>query len=413
MTNNFAPDRRRRRRLGGADGRAPDVDADRPQPGHQPAPRHVRRHDAGASTPTAMLRVRRRARRRTPRAPTTTPAARTPSRRPPPTWRSRACSARTPRSASTRSSLAPMPVIAHCISVDNSFFSPDDGALHMGDGGVDDAEDSDVTVHEFGHATQAAQVPGWGPGSDTEQRAMGEGFGDFLAAYIYLQDGNPTYQAARRFCVAEWDAVSYNAFSGPDDGSGCLRWVDGTARTRARHRHLRRHADRGAQRRPLLVGDADLRVQRPRAADRHGAGPQPTCSRWCSRTTSTSPRRRATPRSPTRSPHCAPRTTRSSMARTSRSSTTCGQQRLGKTRRPTPRRLSSTGCSRWPPPTRQRRYRTVPSVDVGACDPRARHASRTAARDVTDPAKTAEQTITRTAMSAGGNTSKPFALHAP
>ncbi len=57
---------------------------------------------------------------------------------------------------------------------------------------------------------------------------MGEGFGDFLAAYIYLQDGNPTYQAARRFCVVEWDAVSYNAFSGPDDGSGCLRWVDGT-----------------------------------------------------------------------------------------------------------------------------------------------------------------------------------------
>ena len=122
----------------------------------------------------------------------------------------------------------PVPVIAHCISVDNSFFSDTDGALHMGDGGVDDAEDSDVTVHELGHATQAAQVPGWGPGSDTEQRAMGEGFGDFLAAYIYLQDGNPTYQATRRFCVAEWDAVSYNAFSGTDDGSGCLRWADGT-----------------------------------------------------------------------------------------------------------------------------------------------------------------------------------------
>ena len=98
----------------------------------------------------------------------------------------------------------------------------------MGDGGVDDAEDADVTVHELGHATQDAQVPGLGPGGDTEQRAMGEGFGDFLAAYIYLQDGDPTYQAARRFCVAEWDATSYNAFSGPDDGSGCLRWVDGT-----------------------------------------------------------------------------------------------------------------------------------------------------------------------------------------
>jgi hypothetical protein len=85
-----------------------------------------------------------------------------------------------------------------------------------------------VTVHELGHATQQAQVPGFGPGSDTEQRAMGEGFGDFLATYTYLQTGDPTYQAARRFCVMEWDATSYNPVAGADDGSGCLRWVDGT-----------------------------------------------------------------------------------------------------------------------------------------------------------------------------------------
>jgi hypothetical protein len=122
----------------------------------------------------------------------------------------------------------PVPINAHCIAADNSFFSDADGALHMGDGGVDDAEDSDVTIHEFGHATQAAQVPGWGPGQDTEQRAMGEGFGDFLATNTYLQDGDPTYQAARRFCVMEWDATSYNPVVGADDGSGCLRWADGT-----------------------------------------------------------------------------------------------------------------------------------------------------------------------------------------
>jgi hypothetical protein len=121
-----------------------------------------------------------------------------------------------------------MKIDVHCIGDDNSFYSPTDNALHMGDGGVDDAEDADVVIHEFGHATQANQLPGFGPGSNTQQRAMGEGFGDFLAAYTYLQDGNASYQAARRFCVAEWDATSFDPVTAPDDGSGCLRWVDGT-----------------------------------------------------------------------------------------------------------------------------------------------------------------------------------------
>lgn len=114
----------------------------------------------------------------------------------------------------------------HCTAADNSFYSRADNALHMGDGGVDDAEDADVIVHEFGHATLDAVAPGFGEG--LEQGAIGEGFGDFLAAYTYLQDGNSAYQAARRFCVMEWDATSYNPVVGPDDGSGCLRWVDGT-----------------------------------------------------------------------------------------------------------------------------------------------------------------------------------------
>jgi len=85
-----------------------------------------------------------------------------------------------------------------------------------------------VTIHEFGHATQANQLPGFGtPGSDTEQRAMGEGFGDFLAAFTYLQDGNAAYQAGRRFCVAEWDATSYRPVTVAVPDRGCLRWVDG------------------------------------------------------------------------------------------------------------------------------------------------------------------------------------------
>lgn len=35
---------------------------------------------------------------------------------------------------------------------DNSFFSIPDGTLNFGQGGVDDAEDADVILHELGHA---------------------------------------------------------------------------------------------------------------------------------------------------------------------------------------------------------------------------------------------------------------------
>ena len=112
---------------------------------------------------------------------------------------------------------------------DKSFYSSEDHALHFGDGGVDDAEDADIVLHEYGHSIQDNQVPGFGPGiSDTEQGAIGEGFGDFFAGMYYLEHGNATYQANRRYCIGEWDATSYNDFTGANNGSGCLRWIDGT-----------------------------------------------------------------------------------------------------------------------------------------------------------------------------------------
>jgi hypothetical protein len=125
----------------------------------------------------------------------------------------------------------PLPLDVHCMSNDNSYYSPADKAIRLGDGGVDDAEDGDIVVHEYGHATQDDQVPGFGPGTVTEQRAIAEGFGDLLATLVNLDRGHPSYQGSadsgRRFCVAEWDAVSYNPFSAGNSGSGCMRWADG------------------------------------------------------------------------------------------------------------------------------------------------------------------------------------------
>ncbi len=53
--------------------------------------------------------------------------------------------------------------------------------------------------------------------------AMGEGFGDYLAASFYAGAGDVTYQSSNAACVGEWDASSYSSTSPP-----CLRRVDGT-----------------------------------------------------------------------------------------------------------------------------------------------------------------------------------------
>ncbi len=65
---------------------------------------------------------------------------------------------------------------------DNSFFSPIDQPhrIYYGTGGVDDAEDADVCVHEYGHSLSYTAAPGSNIGS--QRSALDEAFGDYLAA---------------------------------------------------------------------------------------------------------------------------------------------------------------------------------------------------------------------------------------
>jgi hypothetical protein len=106
-----------------------------------------------------------------------------------------------------------VPAHAHYMAGCNAFYSSFDSGLHFGDSdytsspGLDDcppsawhpdtAEDADIMVHEYGHAVQGAQVPGWGLwGNDpnTEQAwSMGEGFADFLSAAL-----------SGTTCIGEW-----------------------------------------------------------------------------------------------------------------------------------------------------------------------------------------------------------------
>ncbi len=103
--------------------------------------------------------------------------------------------------------------------VDNSYYNgaKKDDLLKFGKGGVDDAEDAEVILHEYGHAIQDSQVPGFGTTPDAG--AIGEGFGDYWAQAVSTHYA-PTPDES---CIADWDSISYTA--GPVH---CLRRTDGT-----------------------------------------------------------------------------------------------------------------------------------------------------------------------------------------
>ena len=95
----------------------------------------------------------------------------------------------------------------HDNSLNAAWYSPSDHGLHFSDSGTckpDRAEDGDCMIHEYGHAIQDYQVPGWGgvnpvTGRD-ETGAMGEGFGDFQAC-VYFADRGGGFQ---REVVEDW-----------------------------------------------------------------------------------------------------------------------------------------------------------------------------------------------------------------
>lgn len=99
---------------------------------------------------------------------------------------------------------------------DNSYSWDKHDVIRLGKGGVDDAEDAEVSVHEYGHAVHDSQVAGFG--SSLEAGSIGEAFGDYLAVTVTNVIA-PTPDAP---CVADWDAVSYTSTV-----PHCLRRVDG------------------------------------------------------------------------------------------------------------------------------------------------------------------------------------------
>ncbi|MBW8750771.1 MAG: M36 family metallopeptidase [Propionibacteriales bacterium] len=101
---------------------------------------------------------------------------------------------------------------------DNSYQTDKPYRVRLGKGGVDDAEDAEVIVHEYGHAVHASQVPGFG-GSE-EAGSIGEAWGDYFAVSVGL-DAADDYGwpvAADPSCPMDWDSTSYT-----DGPQHCIR----------------------------------------------------------------------------------------------------------------------------------------------------------------------------------------------
>jgi hypothetical protein len=98
---------------------------------------------------------------------------------------------------------------------DNSHYIPGANELAFGHGGVDDNEDADVILHEYGHAITFSIVPTWG-GGDAD--AIGEGFGDYWGgSYSSTTTNGRTFHPE---WVFSWDGHSADTWSG--------RWLDMT-----------------------------------------------------------------------------------------------------------------------------------------------------------------------------------------
>jgi len=109
----------------------------------------------------------------------------------------------------------PLEINANGTDEDNSWYSPHDRSITFGTGGVNDAEDAEIILHEFGHAIQDAICPGFG--QSPEAAAMGEGFGDYFSASFFAEKKPRRYQTS----IGTWDGVGMTQFDPP-----CVRRVD-------------------------------------------------------------------------------------------------------------------------------------------------------------------------------------------
>ncbi len=106
-------------------------------------------------------------------------------------------------------------VFVNAIPDDNSYYSSQTHVMVLGEGGVDDGEDADVIVHEYGHSMQDQAAPR--SLRTQEGGSIGEGFGDYMAAVMSnLTTGGSSFDT----CIFDWDGVSYSSNGCGRDAAG-------------------------------------------------------------------------------------------------------------------------------------------------------------------------------------------------
>ncbi|MDX6299380.1 MAG: zinc metalloprotease ZmpB [Nocardioidaceae bacterium] len=115
----------------------------------------------------------------------------------------------------------PQRVRINQLGADNSFTTDHPvNEIRYGKGGVDDAEDAEVILHEYGHAIHFAQNFSF---ASEEAGAISEGFGDYWAVtvsdVVARSLGVPEREPLA--CVADWDSTSYTSTL-----PHCLRRLD-------------------------------------------------------------------------------------------------------------------------------------------------------------------------------------------
>jgi zinc metalloprotease ZmpB len=115
----------------------------------------------------------------------------------------------------------PQAVRINQYGLDNSFATDHPkNELRFGKGGVDDAEDAEVILHEYGHAIHFSQNFSF---ASEQAGAISEGFADYwavtVADVVSKSLGVPERESLP--CVADWDSTSYTSAV-----PHCLRRVD-------------------------------------------------------------------------------------------------------------------------------------------------------------------------------------------
>ncbi len=119
----------------------------------------------------------------------------------------------------------------------NSGFNPP--RLQFGEGGVDDAEDADVIIHEYGHAIMHSAAPGTNNG--TQRRALDEAIGDYFASSysrflstnrwedVFTWDGHNQYWPGRSTISSDHypEDLNNNIYSDADIWSATLMQIWG------------------------------------------------------------------------------------------------------------------------------------------------------------------------------------------